>query len=42
MSNLFLGIIAVSVLLMAVLQVGALIFLARYAKRLMGDRKSVV
>lgn len=36
MSNLFLGIIAVSVLLMAVLQVGALIFLARYAKRLMG------
>jgi hypothetical protein len=35
-SNLFLGIIAVSVLVMAVLQVGAIIFLARYAKRLMG------
>lgn len=34
--NLFLGIIAVSVLLMAVLQLGAVLFLARYAKRLLG------
>ncbi|MEX2273340.1 MAG: hypothetical protein WD690_17850 [Vicinamibacterales bacterium] len=34
--NLFLGIIAVSVLLMAVLQLAAILFLARYARRLMG------
>ncbi len=33
--NLFLGIIAVSVLLMAVMQLGAVLFLARYAKRIM-------
>ena len=32
--NLFLGVIAVSVLLMALLQLGAVIVLARYAKRL--------
>lgn len=35
MSDLFLGIIAVSVLVMAILQVGAILFLARYAKRVM-------
>lgn len=34
-SNLFLGIIAVSVLVMAVLQVAAVIFLARYAKKVL-------
>ena len=34
-ATLFLGIIAVAVLLMAVLQLGAVIFLARYARRLM-------
>jgi hypothetical protein len=34
-SDLFLGIIAVSVLVMAILQVGAILFLARYAKRVM-------
>lgn len=34
-SNLFLGIIAVSVLVMALMQVAALVFLARYAQRLM-------
>lgn len=34
-SNLLLGIIAGSVLLMAVLQLGAVLLLARYAKRLM-------
>jgi hypothetical protein len=34
-SNLFLGIIAASVLVMALLQLGAVVLLARYAKRLM-------
>lgn len=34
-ATLFLGIIAVAVLLMAVLQLGAVIVLARYAKRVM-------
>ena len=33
--NMFLGIIAVSVLVMALLQLGAVLFLALYAKRLM-------
>ena len=33
--NLFLGIIAVSVMLMALLQLGAVLFLALYAKRIM-------
>ena len=34
-SNLFLGVIAAAVLLMALLQLGAVIALARYAKRVM-------
>lgn len=34
-STVFLGIIAVSVLVLAALQIGAILFLARYAKRLM-------
>lgn len=34
-SNLWLGVIAASVLAMALIQVGAIVFLLRYAKRLM-------
>jgi len=34
-SNLWLGVIAVSVLAMALIQMGAILFLLRYAKRLM-------
>ena len=40
-SNLWLGVIAVSVLVMAIIQVGAIVFLARYAKRLMAITEDV-